>query len=76
MSASLENALEYLKIHVRLRTEISQSIIYVKKYFYVFLSPERYYAVLYNRRKVNQIIELAKTLRLFQAFQGNTFCAF
>ena len=76
MSASLENALEYLKIQERLRTKISQSIIYVKEYFYVFLCHERYHAVLYNRRKVNQIIELAKTLRLFQAFQGNAFCSF
>ena len=38
MSASLENALEYLKIQERLRTKISQSIIYVKEYFYMFFS--------------------------------------
>ena len=43
-SIQIEKSLEYLKIQESLRSEISQNIIYLMKYFYVFLYPERYYA--------------------------------
>ena len=37
-SVYLEKTLEYLKIQESLRSEISQSIIYVKEYFHMFFS--------------------------------------
>ena len=38
MSVNLDKTLEYFKIQEHLRSEISQSIIYVKEYFCMFFS--------------------------------------
>ena len=56
-SVNLRKTLEYLKIQESLGLKISDSIIYVKKYF-CFSLP---WKILY-KHKIKQSIELAKTL--------------
>ena len=58
---NLGKNLKYLKTQEAYDLKISQNIIYVKEYFYMFFLP---WKILY-RHKVKQIIELAKTLWLF-----------